>query len=535
MTNLEIPYAKDRGRRYRFFEMLPGLLTWSILLLPFVISLFNPRLTVLFIIAYLLLWFAKAVGLDVRAIQGFRRMQQHQRLPWQQMYEDLFELRVSIYKQQIPHWHSDNIERILTNPTPIKAQDIIHAVFIASYNESREIIEPTILAVLDSDFDSKKVILVMAYEGRDGAQSEEAVLSLVKEYGHRFRHAMAVKHPLTEGEVRGKGGNINFAAHKLQAYLSSEGVKPLNVVVTTLDSDNRPHPKYLSAAAYLYAVSPEPLYVSLQPIPMFTNNIWDAPAPMRVIATGNSFWMVVQGLRTHMLRNFSAHAQNMQTLIDTNFWSARTIVEDGHQFWRTYFRYDGHHQVYPVFLPIYQDAVLSNTLRKTLRAQFVQIRRWAWGASDVAYVAQMGYFRKNKISKLDVTFKFFRLLEGHVSWATAPLILAFSGWIPLLFHPKDYAANQLPIIVRNIQTIALLGIFVTLFFSLKTLPPKPARYKKHRTFFMIIQWAYLPFTTILYSSFSALNSQTRLLLGKYLDKFDVTDKAVVTEDRQKQL
>jgi hypothetical protein len=65
---------------------------------------------------------------------------------------------------------------------------------------------------------------------------------------------------------------------------------------------------------------------------MFTNNIWDAPAPMRVIATGNSYWMLIQGLRQHMLRNFSAHAQPLASLIETDFWSRRTIVEDGHQF-----------------------------------------------------------------------------------------------------------------------------------------------------------------------------------------------------------
>jgi len=268
---------------------------------------------------------------------------------------------------------------------------------------------------------------------------------------------------------------------------------------------------------------------------MFTNNIWDAPAPMRVIATGNSFWMVVQGLRTHSLRNFSAHAQNMQTLIDTDFWSVRTVVEDGHQYWRTYFRYDGKHNVYPIFLPIYQDAVLSNTLTKTLKAQFVQLRRWAWGASDVSYVAEMGFFRKNNIPKIDLIFKFSRLLEGHVSWATAPLILAFSAFVPLLVNPKNFAANQLPLTASRVQTIALVGIFVTLFFSLKTLPPRPERYKRRRTFFMLIQWVYLPVTTIVYSAFAAIYSQTRLMFGKYLDKFDVTDKAFVTEDKQKKL
>jgi hypothetical protein len=38
---------------------------------------------------------------------------------------------------------------------------------------------------------------------------------------------------------------------------------------------------------------------------------------------------------------------------------------------------------------------------------------------------------------------------------------------------------------------------------------------------------------VVFNSFSALYSQTRLMFGKYLGKFDVTDKVVITEDKQK--
>jgi hypothetical protein len=46
-----------------------------------------------------------------------------------------------------------------------------------------------------------------------------------------------------------------------------------------------------------------------------------------------------------------------------------------------------------------------------------------------------------------------------------------------------------------------------------------------RNFWMVAQWAYLPFVGIIYGSGSALYSQSRLMLGKYLGKFDVTEKA----------
>lgn len=526
MTDIEIPLQNEKTKRYRFFEILPGLLSWSILIAPFALSLVNASLTALLIIIFFLIWFVRALGLNIRVLQGWRIINIHQKLNWPKLLDDLEHLRVSTHDKSIPKWHAQTIARIKNEPTSVKPNDITHAVFIAAYNESIDVLEPTILSVLASKYDMKNIILVLAYEGRDGAQSEDACLELMQKYGSKFKKTFAYKHPLTEGEVRGKGGNITYAAKKLQKYLDEEKIEACNVMVTTLDSDNRPHPNYFAALSYLFAATVDPKHASYQPIPMFTNNIWDAPAPMRVIATGNSFWNMVLSLRPHMLRNFSSHSQSMEALIDTNFWSVRTIVEDGHQFWRTYFRYDGNHTVYPIYIPIYQDAVLSSTYRKTLRAQFVQIRRWAYGASDVAYVAEKAFFTPNKVSKTDRLFKFLRLLEGHVSWATAPLILAFAAFVPLLFNGDSYTANQLPIIASRIQTVAIVGIFITFFLSFKALPPKPARYKRHRTIFMVLQWVLLPLTTIMYNALAALNSQTRLMFGWYLDKFDVTDKTV---------
>jgi hypothetical protein len=448
------------------------------------------------------------------------------------MLEDLQNGKITT--ENTPKWHANNLKRITENPVLIKPNNIIHALIIATYNESKAVLEPTIKSVIASNYDKKRIILILAYEERAGADKETQSEELIKDYGDNFMYAAAVKHPKDmPGEVIGKGGNITFAGRFLAKYTKKQNIDPLNVIVTTLDADNHPHRNYIPALSYVYSVCHDPLNTSFQPVPMFTNNIWDAPAPMRVIATGNSFWMVVSSMRPHALRNFSAHAQSLQTLIDTDFWSVRTIVEDGHQFWRTYFRYDGDHQVFPIYLPIYQDAVLAKGYARTLKAQFIQLRRWAYGASDVAYVMDKGYFTKNNVPKWGLTFKILQLLEGHISWATAPFLLAFSAFIPAFFNPQNYSANLLPIVVSRVQTIALAGIFITLFFSLSTLPPRPAHYKRHRTFFMVIQWVYLPFTTILYNAFAGLYSQTRLMFGKYIDEFDVTEKAVINDETGK--
>lgn len=532
MRELEIPYAQDKTKRYRLFEILPGALSWSVLLAPFVFSLINARLTALFIIAFFLVWFLRAVGLNVRVLQGWRTLQQHQKLDWLAMVTELEQGKATGTKY--PKWHYRNLERIVEHPVPLKPSEVIHAIMIPTHNEGRAVLEPTIKKVLESTYDMTKAIFVLAYEERGGAEVEEQAKQLVQDYKKMFRYAIAVNHPKDiKGEVKGKGPNATYAGKVLAEYLAEHKIDANRVMVTTLDADNRPHPSYFAALTYMVSVSPDPLHVSYQPIPMFTNNIWDAPAPMRVIATGNSFWMVVQALRPHMLRNFSSHSQSMQALIDTEFWSTRTIVEDGHQFWRSYFRYDGNYEVYPIFIPIFQDAVLAESYRKTIREQFIQLRRWAWGASDIAYVAEKGYFAGNKkLSKWDVTAKFLRLLEGHVSWATAPLVLLFAAFIPELLNPKDYVANQLPFIASSIQRIATVGLVITLFLSFKALPPKPERYKAHRSLWMIVQWVLLPVTGICFNAAAALTSQTRLMFGRYLDTFDATKKAVKTDDNQ---
>lgn len=531
MTDIEIPLHREKSVRYKFFEKLPGIVTWSIIILPFVLSIFAARVVAVLIIAFFLIWFVRAIGLNIRVIQGWNTMKQHQKLNWPKMLAQLEEPNKTYQRtKDLPKWHFNNLERVKASGSVVNPNDVYHAVIIATYNESREVLEPTIKSVLASHYDMDKVIFVLAYEERGGAVVAKQAQDLVREYKGKFAHTMAVKHPFgIPDEVIGKGGNITYAARELQKYLEKAKIDPMHVVVTTLDSDNRPHVNYLAALTYTFCVSPDPLHVSYQPVPQFTNNIWDVPAPMRVVATGNSFWNVILALRPHALRNFSSHAQSMQALIDTNFWSVRTIVEDGHQFWRTYFRYDGKHEVYPIYLPIYQDAVLHKSYRKTLKAQFIQMRRWAYGASDVAYVVEKGWFTPNNVPKFDKFFKLWRLFEGHISWSTAPLILAFAALIPAWFNPNDYTSNLLPLLASRIQTIAMLGILVTFFLGIKALPPRPARYKRRRTIWMMLQWVYLPVTSIIYSSFAAINAQTHLLFGKYLDTFDVTEKTVKTD------
>lgn len=542
--DIEIPLGK-RTKKYRFFEMLPGLLSYGAIILLIILSIVNPVLASIYLLTIILVAFVKTIAISYRVVSGHRNMERASRVDWSGRLLDLESPKESysrlrdvpsgalLYKQHLENLRFMSAAEEGHFPKP---GNIYNALIMPAYNESIEVIEPALKSVLETTYDKTRLIVVFAYEERGGAEIDKTAHILKEKYGKNFHSFHIVKHPKDlPNEVVGKGGNITYAGKWLQRYLQHEGIAFSDVIVTTMDCDNKPHKHYFDYLTYEYITREDRKHLSFQPICLFTNNIWDVPAPMRVVATGNSFWNIISSMRPYSLRNFASHAQPMSALVEMNFWSTRTIVEDGHQYWRSYFYFNGNYEVVPMFVPIYQDAVLSNGYVKTLRAQFIQLRRWSYGASDVAYVGNNVFNKDRKVRFLPSLARFIRLLDGHVTQACIALIVAFGGWAPLVLNgeaARSVAAHQLPDTVSLIQQVAMVGILVLIFVSFKLLPPRPERYKKRRNILMVMQWALMPVIAIVYSSMASYNAQTHLLLGKYLDKFDVTEKTTVEMNDQ---
>ena len=538
--DIEIPLGK-RTFKYRFFEILPAFLSFGAIILMFLLSFFSPFLASLYLLTIITTLFVKAIGIAYRMMTGHFQIEKAQKVDWNKRLNELENAEKSLYtlKNQGNNEyefknHLRNLNDIRENPANFPSPSKVkNAVIIAAYNESYEVIQPTIQSVLASNYDTKNLLIFLAYEERGGKEIEKTAIRLKKEFSESFGAFEIVKHPKNlPNEVVGKGGNITFAGRALQKYCEDNKIPFENVLVTTLDSDNKPHRGYFACATYSFIVHEDRKKLSYQPVSLFLNNIWDVPAPMRVVATGNSFWNIVSTMRPHLLRNFASHSQPLDALVEMDFWSTRTIVEDGHQFWRSYFHFGGDYYVVPIRVPIYQDAVLSETLPKTLKAQFIQLRRWMYGASDIPYVANL-YFSKNRnVPLIDGLMKLIRLIDGHVTAVFQSPMAAFGGWVPLIVYAassRSVIVHQLPNVISTLQQIATIGIFITILISLKMLPPRPERYKKRRSFWMVAQWVYMPVTSICYNAAAAAYSQTRLALGKYLDKFDVTEKGRIED------
>lgn len=558
----EIPQGL-RTKKYRFFEILPGFFSYFLIFLLVFLSIFWPVAGSVYLLMIITITLVKAVGVAYRTVQGYQIVKRAERVDWHQRmidletphesYERHYEAEVKRLKlldvARLKHNKKDaeelekysfhiedhiaNLKMMAASEDFLNPKDVYHAVIMVAYNEGIETLQPSIEAVLNSTFPRERIIFVLGYEERGGEEIEKTVKKLKEKYNDEFKDFIIVKHPDgLPGEIKGKGPNLCYAANELSKYVAKKKIPAENVIVTSLDADNRMSEKYLDYTAYEFVVRPNRQKLSYQPVSLFMNNIWDATAPCRVIAISNSFFNIISTMRPHTLKNFASHSQPLKALQDMDYWSKRTIVEDGHQYWRSLFHFHGDYEVIPIHVPIYQDAVIEETFWKTLKAQFIQLRRWDYGASDVAFVGVRLFSKdRKKVGKmgfLPLFAKFWRLLDGHVMLAAMSPIVAFGGWVPRLvnYDSRDLLTYNLPDTVGIVQLFASIGLLATILVSLRMIPPKPEKYRRIPKIVMVLQWILMPIVAIVYQSFAAFYSQTRLMLGKYMEKFDVTRKVV---------
>lgn len=496
MKNIEI----NRNQKYyRILEILPGFVTWSVIIGSVLLSLYLPKLFAAFVIIYAVTWLLRALSMSARLIYGYN------------------------------HYKKDIAKNWLKKCDSLKDhKKIHHLAIIPAYKESYETLDTTMQRISKSTFPLKNLIVVLGMEERAGEVDQQLAKKISDKYKNVFGKFIITTHPANiKGEVAGKGANITFAARQALKYIKEKNIPFEDVMVTTLDADNRPHEQYFACLTYKYLTADDKKHKSYQPLPMYFNNVWQVPTLIRSIAIGSTFWQIIESTREDGQRNFSAHSQPLDALIETDFWSTRTVVEDGHQFWRSYFAFDGNHSVVPINIPVYQDAVLSpRGFSYTFIEQYLQKQRWSWGCSDIPYVI-INSIKNKKINFWDKSIKSLRLFEGHISWATTSIILFFAGWLPLILNPSfsdTIVALNFPYFYSRILTVAMVGILVTLTLSTIMLPPRPKRkFNWSIVFEWIITPFILPFSNILLSSIPSIHAQTLLMRGKYMG-FRVTEK-----------
>lgn len=512
MDYLKIGKATDlEGRErslYRFFEILPGSLSWATLIGLIILSYFNPVFVAYFIIAFDVYWLLLVIYLGIHLVASYREMKFNTRINWEE------KIKTIDYKDaKIKNW-----------------EELIHLVVFPTYNESLDVIRPSFEGIINDGYPTDRMIVVLALEERGGEEAIERAKIIKKEFGHKFKKFIYTIHPDgMVGEIKGKGANQAWAARKIkEEIIDKEGYDYDRIVVSVFDIDTIVIKGYFYCLTYKFLTVENPYRASFQPIPVYHNNIWQAPFFARVAASSNTFWQMMQQLREEKLATYSSHAMSWRALAEIGFWSTNMVSEDSRIFWHCFLFYNGDYRVEPMYFPVSMDVCMDETFKSTMKNLYKQQRRWGWGVENVPYLLFNFVKRYKKFPKGKMASRIFVQLYGFHSWATNALIIGIIGWMPMILGGDTFnstvLSGNLPVVSKTLMTFAMSGLLLSAVVSTLLLPSRPKNYSYFKSLSMVLQWLVLPISIVIFGAIPGLEAQTRLMFGKYMG-FWVTPKA----------
>ena len=246
---------------------------------------------------------------------------------------------------------------------------------------------------------------------------------------------------------------------------------------------------------------------------------------MRVNAISTAFWQLSEMVTSSKYMNFASMTMNLQSIINIGYWPLDKVNDDSGWFWKAYYFFNGDYKVIPHFLPLSADAVQDKTTVSTYKNQYKQYQRWAYGIEHLPFVAK-NTFTKKTIPFVHRMDRLFFLIQSNVTWAALGFIVTFGGvLLPLLnpFFKQTVIGYNFPRLSSLILTVALVGLFTSIWVEAKLAPARPTNWPIWKKVLLTFQWLLTPFLIIVFGTIPALDAQTRLMLGKYLN-FRVTIK-----------
>jgi cellulose synthase/poly-beta-1,6-N-acetylglucosamine synthase-like glycosyltransferase len=497
--------SKGQRRVQRALEVAPGALTWTILIAPVVASfVFAPYIAfAIFLVD--IYWFIRTGTVVIGIRSTYRQMKRAMLQDWWQRC-----LTVAV------------------SPATVDPRRIVHAVLIPTYTEPYAILRETVRAIADAEYpaENKVVAIITRESDRPGWEN---VSRLQEEFGDRLRAFVHIKDPLLPGIVVGKSAAMAYGGPVLRHELEAMGLDPKEVIVTDLDSDFRVHRQFFAYVSYHYAMDPKRLECLYQPIPMFHNNLWRVPFAVRIMASACTQWQMFLSSRPDRLVAFSSYSMSLDLVVKAGYWDDDVIPEDSRFYWKSFFATNGRLKVVPVFLPIYGDAPEASdrgVLReKTHANQYNQIKRWAWGVSDIPYVT-VRLLRHGEIPLWLRARRYGYMIFNHLTWTTLPILLLFGAALPRLLQ-EDWnlttAADRLALYAFILINIAFLNIAALILVERRINPPMPRNWGLAHQIWAYAQLGLYPPVGLVFSVLPALEAQTRLMLGMYLE-YKVTEK-----------
>ncbi|MBI4431820.1 MAG: glycosyltransferase family 2 protein [Candidatus Omnitrophica bacterium] len=531
--------SKQDRRLQRFLEIAPGLTTWTILVGIVTLAFWQPIWAALVIIAFDLYWLLRIFYGIIFLLLAYLRLSIEQRTNWldraraldhpEEYLDELEKADPKDRREKISLWiHKREVRTLMRSRLfPLAFDDVHHLVLIPVVKEERNVFEPGVQMLARGPYPAKRMVVVLAVEERAGTAIKDSALAVQDKFKDAFLDFLVVFHP--EGlpdEAQVKGANVTCAAKMARRRFEELRIPFEHVIVSCFDADTVVSEQYFACLSYYFRVNPHRNRASFQPIPVYHNNIWDAHGFAQVMEMGASFFLLTETTNPEKLVTFSSHSMSFKALVDIGYWPVDMISDDSSIYWKAFNHFDGDYRTIPMYVTVSMDVVDAGSWWATVVSVYKQKRRWAWGVQEFPIIIRA--FLKNKSipawTRVRLAFRFF---ERHIAWATWSFLLTIMSWLPALLAEREFSSSFVYYsssrITSVIFTLSYVILFILCVLSLCLLPKKKVRFGFLKQVGFVLQWVLLPVTYILFSALPALDAQTRLMFGNYLE-FWVTGK-----------
>jgi len=491
---------KNSRKVKRLFEIIPGGISWGIIIFFILLAFLKPVACAILIIIFDFYWIIRTLYLTTLLLMAYRKLSKEKDKDWIDECQALSRDR---------DW-----------------RDIYHLIIFPVYKEGPEILRPSLEALKLSHYPKDKMIVVVAFEERNPKVRENAKV-LEAEFKTAFFDYFSTFHPEgLSGEKRTKGANATWAAKRAKEYFDAKYISYKDVIISCFDADTCVDKEYFGCLTYHFLTQPKPHQASYQPMPVYNNNIWQAPSFARLVEISSSFSQMIESMRLEKFVTFSSHSMSFKTLVDIDYWPVDMVSDDSVIYWKAFLFYNGDYRVIPLYVTVSMDVAYSKNLFKTIEIQYKQKRRWAWGIENFPFVLD-GFLNKKDIPLLTKVRRSFHLLESHISWAVWAIILVLIGPLPVFlggaFFRQMTISYNLPKITGVLLNFTLGTSLAWILLSRTILPPRPKGVSWMKNIVMIVEWVIVPFIILILGSTPALDAQTRMMLAKYME-FNPTEK-----------
>ncbi len=572
-------YRKDW--RYRFLESFIGLSVAVFLVFLLILVFVSPSILAVFLIIYSFLMILRMTLHLIYAISSFKKLSRWSKPDWVNLFQfynskpTLEQINFKLNILASKHPKNENWQNEIRESTKLAKRNsgskfenpnnIIHFPLFSIYDENYEIVLRGLRSIYESKYDLSKICVVISQEGRLGKEknilfqehliqidwlntlvfaesgmdivynddhlnlkySNKNLINFAKTFESRKLNIIITQHPDgLIGEIKGKSSNEDWAARQASLFVKAADFDSELCVITSFDADSRVGKNFFQILSFHYCYNENRFTTGFQPMPVFSNNLFDVDLLPFLVGINTTFWTMVQYSLLDGMHFFANYSVPLVLAQRVDFWQRDIIAEDALFFSKCLVKTDGEFQVVPSYNHFNSDNIESDNYWQTMVNQYNQLRRWAWGGIESFPFKFYNFFVLPKC-KVDIRHRIslvFNDWYSHFCWSTLPIVFSLIVFLPALIN-LDFAKSTIAVnfyellfyfsLISYISLGVVIAILFLFIFPQAALTNSATKISWQHKLNILIPILISPLIMFVWGP-PAIDAQIRGILGKYM-------------------